>query len=71
MIGGYSEALGLSPEESFEEITGIPAYTYTVRANNRETIRSIIHAAKAKRYWVTFIARSNLPDIQNKQVFML
>lgn len=25
MIGGYERARGLSPEESFEEITGIPA----------------------------------------------
>ena len=71
MIGGYQEALGLSPEESFEELTGIPAYTYTVRETNRETIRSIIHSAQANGYWVVFIARNGLKDLQNRQVFML
>lgn len=71
MIGGYEAALGLSPEESFEEITGIPAYTYSIRNSNRETIRSIIHSAKAHKYWVVLIALNGLKDLQNRQCFML
>jgi len=71
MIGSYESALGLSPEESFEELTGAPAYTYTMRANNRETIKSIMSNAKQNGYWVALIARNGLKDIQNRQVFML
>lgn len=71
MIGSYERARGLSPEDAFEEITGIPAYTYTIRANNRQIIKSILLLAMKNGYWVTLIARNGLTDIQNRQVFHL
>lgn len=42
-----------------------------MRANNRETIKSIMSNAKQHGYWVALIARNGLSDIQNRQVFML
>ena len=71
MIGAYDSACGLSPEDSFEEITGAPAYTYTIKSNNRSTIRSIMLNAMRNDYWVTLIARNHLADLQNRQVFYL
>jgi hypothetical protein len=71
MIGSYEAALGLSPEESFEELTGIPAYTYTIRANNREFIRRTIQEAKERKYWIALIAHPQLKDLQSKQVFLV
>jgi len=70
-IGSYERAKGLSPEDAFEEITGIPAYTYTVKANNRTTVKNVISSAISKGYWVTLIARNNLADLANRQVFYL
>lgn len=71
MIGSYERALGLSPEDTFEEITGAPAYSYTIRANNRQVIRSVLLNAVKNKYWVTFVARNGLSDLQNRQVFYL
>lgn len=70
-IGSYSMAKGLSPEDAFEEITGVPAYTYTIRANNRGSIKTILHRAIKERYWVALVAQKNLSDLKSRQVFYL
>ncbi len=36
-IGGYDKSLGLSPEDCFEEITGIPAYSISFGAMHYAT----------------------------------
>ena len=64
-------ALGLSPEDAFEEITGIPAYTYTIKASNRAVIKNVLASAIGKGHWVTLIARNGLVDLTNRQVFYL
>lgn len=71
MVGSYEKAKGFSPEDAFEEITGVPAYTYSIRANNRQVIKSIILSAMRNNYWVALIARNGLSDLQNRQVFYL
>jgi hypothetical protein len=30
LVGGYDAACGLSPEDTFEEIVGAPAYSYLI-----------------------------------------
>jgi hypothetical protein len=70
-IGSYKRALGLSPEDAFEEITGIPANTYSLRSNNRLAIRGILKNALQKGYWISLIARKGLPDLRDRQVFCL
>ena len=70
-IGSYEDAKGLSPEDAFEEITGVPAYTYTIKANNRETIRNVLSNSLKNRYWVVLVARNGLADFHNRQVFYL
>ena len=37
-IGGYDKAIGLSPEDAFEQITGIPAYSYEIEFLDNEKI---------------------------------
>ena len=70
-IGSYKMAKGLSPEDCFEEMTGIPAYTHAIRANNRDTIRRLIQESISSRYWVCLVAQKGLSDIRNRQVFNL
>jgi hypothetical protein len=35
-IGGYSKARAHSPEDCFEEITGIPAYSFALKDEDRD-----------------------------------
>lgn len=70
-IGSYERAKGLSTEDAFEEITGIPAYTYNLQANNRSSIKTMVSAAMSKGYWIALIGRSGLSDLINQQVFYL
>jgi hypothetical protein len=37
-IGSYPKARGLSPEDAFEEITGIPAYSYSLDEINKANL---------------------------------
>lgn len=69
-IGSYERAKGLSPEDAFEEITGIPAYSYEFKANNRSFINKLM-TADPENYWITLVARKGLEDLKNRQVFYL
>jgi hypothetical protein len=69
-VGSYERAKGLSPEDAFEEITGIPAYSYEFRANNRSQIKTLL-TADPEHNWVALIARNGLEDLKNRQVFHL
>lgn len=69
-IGSYERAKGLSPEDAFEEITGIPAYSYQFKVNNRGMIEKLLRA-DPNNNWVTLVARNNLDDLKNRQVFYL
>ena len=70
-IGSYERAKGLSPQDAFEEITGVPAYTYNLRANSRSSIKTMVSSALSKGYWIALIACSGLIDLKNGQVFYL
>lgn len=70
-IGSYERAKGLSPEDAFEEITGIPAYSFKFRADNRTIIKGMLNTAINQKYWVALVARNNLDDLKNRQVFYL
>lgn len=69
-IGSYERAKGLSPEDAFEEITGIPAYSYEFKANNRSFINKLM-TADPENHWITLVARNGLEDLKNRQVFYL
>lgn len=69
-IGSYERAKGLSPEDAFEEITGIPAYSYEFKANNRSLVKRLL-LTDPRNYWITFVARNGLDDLKNRQVFYL
>jgi hypothetical protein len=70
-VGSYERAKGLSPEDAFEEITGIPAYSFKFRADNRTIIKGMLSTAINQKYWVALVARNNLDDLKNRQVFYL
>ena len=69
-IGSYERAKGLSPEDAFEEITGIPAYSYQFKVNTRGMIEKLLRADPGNN-WITLVARNNLDDLKNRQVFYL
>lgn len=41
-IGDYPKARGLSPEDCFEEITGIPAYSFLIKDHSQTTFKSLL-----------------------------
>jgi hypothetical protein len=47
-VGSYKRALGLSPEDAFEEITGIPSYTFKLKSNNRPFIKNLLEEAVSR-----------------------
>lgn len=38
-IGGFEKSKGLSPEDCFEEITGIPAYSFIIKDNSYNRLK--------------------------------
>ena len=68
-IGSYDKARGLSPEDCFEEMTGIPAYSYSFKqisfGHNRDEIKRAID----DNFWVVFIGHITEAGLKSRQVF--
>ena len=59
-IGGYSKARGLSPEDCFEEITGVPAYSFKIKDMDRYTITDLFRTALREQNWVALTALTGI-----------
>jgi hypothetical protein len=71
-IGGYDKAKGLSPEDCFEEITGIPASSFSLKDKSLEDNYQIIENAKNSGYWVAFTGTINISKgLRSRQLFYL
>lgn len=72
-IGGYDKAKGLSPEDCFEEVTGVPAFSlwFGARHGSGEIYEAITEALK-KRHWIALTAKSTqTAGLKVRQVFYL
>ena len=70
-IGSYEAALGLSPEDCFEEILGAPAYSYMIQTSNKQSIFDLMNSCLNKAQWLCVVARKNLNSFKNNQVFQV
>ena len=70
-IGSYEKAKGLSPEDAFEEITGIPSYSYPIAHMSHETLKKNLKSWIQKSYWICLTGKNETKDIENRQVFFI
>ena len=71
-IRGYLAAKGLSPEDAFEEITGFPAYSYSLLTQSKSSTLSILQEAVNNNYWIALTANiQGERGFQSRQVFYL
>jgi hypothetical protein len=71
MIGGYDKAKGLSPEECFEEITGLPASSVRIDRIDENHIYSELLKYQTAGNWLCVVAYHATDVLKPGQVFVI